>query len=291
MEGFGEARYMKQILVPTDFSPTSEKAFRFALDIATKAKGTVILYHTYIPVESTFIGTEKTRKQYNSQNEANIVKRLQRLRKKVLGDSTDVSVSTITGRSPLIDNILGFAEHNHIDLIVMGTQGASGLKKTIIGSVAARVVEKSDLSVLMVPAKYELEEPRQIVFATNYQKTDKQALTLVDAMAKLYNADTTVLHFLSVNNTESEKEKERADFNIYAYHLQREFNESNMKFHLLETSSVIETMETLDRKFPYDIMAMVRRKKSFLEKYLIKSFTQNMAYITTKPLLVVPEEE
>jgi len=282
---------MKRILVPTDFSPTSEKAFRFALDIATKAKGTVILYHTYIPVESTFIGTEKTRKQYNSQNEANIVKRLQRLRKKVLGDSTDVSVSTITGRSPLIDNILGFAEHNHIDLIVMGTQGASGLKKTIIGSVAARVVEKSDLSVLMVPAKYELEEPRQIVFATNYQKTDKQALTLVDAMAKLYNADTTVLHFLSVNNTESEKEKERADFNIYAYHLQREFNESNMKFHLLETSSVIETMETLDRKFPYDIMAMVRRKKSFLEKYLIKSFTQNMAYITTKPLLVVPEEE
>jgi nucleotide-binding universal stress UspA family protein len=282
---------MKRILVPTDFSPTAEKAFRFAIDIASRGKGTVILYHTYILVESTFIGTEKTRKQYNTQNEANILKRLQRLRKKVLGDSTDVSVSTIAGRSPLIDNILGFAEHNHIDLIVMGTQGASGLKKTIIGSVAARVIEKSDLPVLLVPAKYELEEPRQIVFATNYQKTDKQALTLVDAMAKLYNADTTVLHFLSVYNAESVKEKGKADFNTYAYHLQREFNESNMKFHLLETSSVIETMETLDKNFPYDIMAMVRRKKTFLEKFFIKSFTQNMAYITKKPLLIVPEAE
>jgi nucleotide-binding universal stress UspA family protein len=282
---------MKRILVPTDFSPTAEKAFRFAVDIAAKAKGTIILYHTYIPVESTFIGTEKTRKQYNTQAEANIVKRLQRLKKKVTGDATDVAVSTIVGRSPLIDNILGFAEHNHIDLIVMGTQGASGLKKTIIGSVAARVLENSDLPVLLVPSKYEFADMRQIVFATNYQKSDKQALTLVAALAKLYNANITVLHFLSVYNNESEKEKERNDFNTYAFALQRSFNDSKMKFHLLETASIIETMETLDKIFPYDIMAMVRRKKTFLEKFFIKSFTQNMAYITTKPLLIVPEEE
>jgi nucleotide-binding universal stress UspA family protein len=280
---------MKRILVPTDFSPTAEKAFRFALNIAAKAKGTVILYHTYIPVESTFIGTEKTRKQYNTQSEANIVKRLHRLKKKVTGDAADVAVSTIVGRSPLIDNILGFAEHNLIDLIVMGTQGASGLKKTIIGSVAARLIEKSDLSVLLVPAKYELEEPGQFVFTTNYQKTDKEALTFVDTMAKLYSANVTVLHFLSSYESEVEKEKERTDFDTYAYHLQRVFNKSNITFHLLESSSVIETMETLEKKFPYDIMAMVRRKKSFLEKFFIKSFTQNMAYITTKPLLIIPE--
>jgi len=282
---------MKRILVPTDFSPTAEKAFRFALDLAARAKGTIILYHTYIPVESTFIGTEKTRKQYNTQIEANIVKRLLRLKKKVTDGSNEVAVSTIVGRSPLINNILGFAEHNHIDLIVMGTQGASGLKKTIIGSVAARIAEKSDLPVLLVPAKYEFEEPGQFVFATNYQSSDKQALTLVDAMAKLYNAHITVLHFLDVYNTELEKEKERNYFDNYAYSFQRVFNESKINFHLLEISSVIETMETLDNKFPYDIMAMLRRKKTFLEMFFVKSFTQNMAYITKKPLLIIPEAE
>ncbi|HRP33238.1 MAG TPA: universal stress protein [Agriterribacter sp.] len=146
---------MKRILVPTDFLPTAEKAFRFALDLAARAKGTIILYHTYTSVESAYIGTEKTRKQYNAQSEANIVKRLQRLKKKVLGESNEVAVSTIVGRTPLIDNILGFAEHNHIDLIIMGTQGAGSLKKKIIGSVAARVIEQSDLPVLLVPAKYE----------------------------------------------------------------------------------------------------------------------------------------
>jgi len=280
---------MKRILVPTDFSPTAERAFSFALDLAAKAKGTIILYHTYVPVESTFIGTEKIRKQYNTQNETNIVKQLQRLRKKVAGESNEVAVSAIVGRSPLIDNILGFAEHNHIDLIVMGTQGASGLKKTIIGSVAARVIEKSDLPVLLVPAKYELEEPKQFVFATNYQSSDKQALTLVDAIAKLYHAEIAVLHFLNVYDTEAEKEKKKNDFDTFAYSLQRVFNESKIKFHLLEVPSVMETMEALDNKFPYDILAMVRRNKTFLEKMFIRGFTQKMTIVTKKPLLVIPE--
>jgi nucleotide-binding universal stress UspA family protein len=282
---------MKRILVPTDFSPTAEKAFRFSLDIASRANGTVILYHICSPEESKIIDSDSKRRMYNADIEVNALKRLQRLRKKVLGDSLDVHVSTIVGRSPLIDNILGFAENNNIDLIVMGTQGASGLKKTIIGSVAARVVEKSDLPVLLIPAKYEIKELNQFVFATNYRAADKLALTLVNAMAKLFEAEVTVVHFANAYHSELDKIKVKDDFDSYAYTLQRVFNESKIKFHLLETTSVVETMETLDGNFPYDVMAMVRRNKTFLEKFFVKSFTQNMVYLTKKPLLIIPDPE
>lgn len=282
---------MKRILVPTDFSPTAEKAFRFALDLARRSKGTVVLYHTYIPVENTFIGTEKTRKQYNAQSEVNIVKHLQRLSKKVKADTAGVAVSTIVGRSPLVDNILGFAEDNHIDLIVMGTQGCSGLKRTIIGSVAARIVEKSDLPVLLVPEKYELMEPGKFVFATNFSNVEKVALAKISEMANLYNAGITIFNFLSIHATHAEKEKEKNDFDTYAHYLQKELSTYKIHFHLLEVSSVTETMETLDKKFPYDVMAMMRRKKTFLKNFFTKSFTQNMAYVTKKPLLIIPEEE
>ncbi|HRP33237.1 MAG TPA: universal stress protein [Agriterribacter sp.] len=130
-----------------------------------------------------------------------------------------------------------------------------------------------------------------MVFATNFEPSDKYALTLADAIAKLYSAEITVLHFLNVYDTESEREKKRNDFDNYSYSLQRVFNESNMKFHLLETASVMETLETLNSKFPYDILAMVRRNKTFIERFFIKSFTQNMAYITKKPLIIIPDEE
>ena len=281
---------MKRILVPTDFSPTAERALRFALDIASKSKGTVILYHVYTPLESTSIDMETKRKQHNTQTETNLVKRLQRLKKKVMTNGMDMPVSTVVGHSPIINNILGFAEDNHIDLIIMGTQGASGLKKVIVGSVAARIIEKSDIPVLLVPQKFEWKEPEQIAFATNYNRTDRQALTSVIDFSKYYNAAVTVMHLLNVKNIQ-QSQKAKTNFDTYAYTVQRRFGEAKLKFQLVETTSVTETMEHLDKKFPYDMLAMVRRKKSFLQRFFLESFTQNMAYVTRKPLLVVPEAE
>ncbi|MDZ4807743.1 MAG: universal stress protein [Bacteroidota bacterium] len=280
---------MKRILVPVDFSPTSEKALRFAVDIASKANGTVILYHVYIPVGSTFIGTEETRKQYNTQTEANLLKRLQRFKKKVIQTLDEPSVAAVIGRSPIIDNILGFAEANQADMIVMGTQGATGLKKKIIGSTAARIIEQSDIPTLLVPEKFEWKEPEHFVFATNYQQADRKALTLTVALAKIYNAAVTVVHLLDPYLQFSAKQQ--ADFSEYAFVLQRTFSDCNLKFKELKTTEVADTMEKLDDEIRHDVLVMVRRKKDFLERLFAESLTKNMAYIAKKPLLVVPEEE
>ena len=282
---------MKRILVPTDFSETSEKAFRFAFGLARRTNGTVVLYHAYNPEERAWAGTDTTRRQYNIQSELNILKRMQRLSKKVTEDSAVVTVSKIVGRSPLIDNILGFAEDNYIDLIVMGTQGRSGLKKKIIGSVAERIVKQSSVPVLLVPEKYEGEEPKHFVFASDYHPAEKEALVLADAMANWYNGDISVLHVLSVYNGHSENQRKRNEFDAYSFFMQRQFPSSRMKFHSLETTALVEGLEALNEQVPYDVMVMVRRKKDSLERLFKKSFTQQMAYMTKKPLLIVPEEQ
>lgn len=280
---------MKRILVPVDFSPTSEKALRFAVDIASKSKGSIMLYHVYTPEGSTFIGTVETRKQYNTQTEANLLKRLQRFKKKVIQTTDEVSVAAVIGRSPIIDNILGFAEANQADMIVMGTQGASGLRKVIVGSVAAHIIEKSDIPVLLVPEKFEWKEPEQFVFATNYQRADRKALTLTVALAKIYNAAVTVVHLLDPYLQFSDKQQ--ADFGEYAFIMQRTFSDCNLKFKELKTTTIADTMEKLQDEIRHDVLVMVRRKKDFLERLFAESLTKNMAYIAKKPLLVVPEEE
>jgi len=278
---------MKRILVPIDFSPTSEKALRFAVDIASKANGTVILYHVYIPVGSTFIGTEETRKQYNTQTEANLLKRLHRFKKKVIQTLDESSVAAVIGRSPIIDNILKFAEANQADMIVMGTQGATGLKKKIIGSTAASIIEQSNMPVLLIPEKFEWKEPEHFVFATNYQPADRKALTLTVALAKIYNAAVTVLHLLDPYLQFSDKQQ--ADFSEYAFVLQRTFSDCNLKFKELKTTAIADTMEKLDDEIGHDVLVMVRRKKDFLERLFAQSLIKNMACIVKKPLLVVPE--
>lgn len=279
---------MIRILVPTDFSPTAERAFRFAAELASKTKGTIILFHANEKEEVPYFDTAEQRDAYQHQLETKQLKRLQRLKKKVVSREMNVMVSTIVSQSPVAKNILSFAKQNRMELIVMGTQGASGLEKTLIGSTTSQVVEKSPIPVMVIPEKYEWKDPKEIVFATNYHCEDRPALSFTLSVAKVLNADVTVLH---INNVEKVEKDNAHCFSNYAYFLQRTFNDSHIMFKELKSTSIKDSLEHLADTVPFDIMVMVRRNKKFLEKIFLKSLTKNMACTTRLPLLVVPEEE
>ncbi len=279
---------MKRILVPVDFSPTSKKAFRFAVDIASKSGRAILLYHLYTPGTKGTLGLTENILEYNKRTEENNLKRLQRLKKKILADTEEVVVSTIVGRTPVINNILGFAEHNHVDMIVMGTQGAGGLKKVIVGSVAAKIMAKSSVPVLLVPEKFEWKLPENIVFISSFNKADKMAWPVVLEITKLYEALLTLVNISDPKDSLTESNKN--NFEIYAYRLQRELNDIKIQFKQLKTNSIIKTMENLHEEIPYDLLVMARRKLGFFNRFFQRSFTKKMAYITTLPLLIVPEE-
>jgi len=279
---------MIRILVPTDFSPTAERAFRFAAELASKTKGTIILFHINEKEEVPYFDSQEQRQEYQQQLETRQLKRLQRLKKKVVSREMNVIVSTDVSQRPVVKKILFFAKQHQIELIVMGTQGASGLIKTVIGSVTSRIIEKSKIPVLVVPEKYEWKDPKEFVFATNYDCEDRPALSFTLAVAKVFSADVTVLHIQDVEKIE----KDTAHcFSNYAYFLQRTFNDSHIKFKELKSVHIKDSLENLRDTIPFDIMVMVRRNKKFLEKIFLKSFTKNMACTTKLPLLVVPEED
>ncbi len=280
---------MKRILVPIDFSPTSKKAFRYAVDIASKSGGTIVLYHLYTPGKPGTKGVTEDVRAYNQQMETNSLKRLQRLKKKVLADTKEeVTVSTIIGHIPIVLNILRFAGSNHIDLIVMGTQGASGLKKITVGSTAAKVMRRSEIPVLLVPEKFEWKKPKKILFTTVISKSDNEAFPILSGFANLYGAEITFVNLRDPHQLDGFKEKE--EFEMYAYSVRRTIEHANIQFRQLGTFSVAETMENLYKEIPYDLLVMARRKLDFAGRFLQKSFTIKMAYITTQPLLVIPEK-
>ncbi|WP_290797046.1 universal stress protein [Flavihumibacter sp. UBA7668] len=282
---------LKRILVPTDYSPTSERAFKFALELAARNSGTVLLYHVYERLEAGYIDNETKRTAYNNQMETDLVKHLNRLNAKYKADYPGVIVSTILGYTPIIDNILGFAEHNGIDIIIMGTQGASGLKKTLVGTIASRVVEKADLPVLLIPEFYEWKQPEKLVLATDYQPADKIALPILTRMAEIFTTTVTVVRLVSGHMTKDDADLERERFEQYTTLLKQEFKTNSLSFQLIATSSIVDALEHLDEEIQYDLLAMVRRKKNFLQRFFFESFTRNMAYLTRHPFLVVPDSE
>ena len=279
---------MRRILVPVDFSTTSKKAFRFAVDIASKTEGVILLYHLYKPERKAAFGSRETVDENNKRAEKNILKRLTRLRKKVLEESgANIVVSTLVGRTPVVNNILGFAEHNHIDMIVMGTQGATGLKKTIIGSVAAKVIEEAEVPVILIPEKFEMTSIDHVAFTTDIKKTDKRALPIVFDFAGLHEAKVTVVNlFLKLHAADK---KGISAFETYKNQVQATYNISNLTFKQIETTNVAKTMENFSTVLDYDVLAMARRNLQPRERLFQRSFTKEMAFMTSQPLLVVPE--
>ena len=76
---------MKHILVLTDVSSIAEGDFRVARDIASKSNSTVIWYDVYTPVKGSYINLDPLKKiKKYVLTEANLIKRLQRLNKKVM---------------------------------------------------------------------------------------------------------------------------------------------------------------------------------------------------------------
>lgn len=279
---------MRRILVPTDFSPNALTALYVAMDIASRSNGLIILYHVYVPVDSPMIGNLEEREEYNANKEIVILKKLQRLSKKALKETNNITISTVVGQSPLINSIIDFADANHIDMIVMGTKGASGIRKVIVGSVATKVSQRASVPVLLIPKNHEREEFGQIVFATDLQESDQEALAFTIELARLVNCAVTVIHLVDSSASDKEQEKEKDSFQTYAYYMQRKFSHFNVKFQLTDTLPGMDKMEALFKEIPYGMLAMVRRRKSFFQNFFSKSDTRSMAYISKKPVLIIP---
>lgn len=281
---------MRKILVPTDFSPTAERALIYALNLAALGNSSVILYHAFTPMGNAFIESGKAREDLNKAAEEDTLKKLQRLCKKHLGDR-EISVTTILGKSPIIDNILDFANEQSIDLIIMGTQGATGLKRVLVGSVAGRVIEKTKIPVIFIPEQYAVAATETVVFTTNNLKPDTRYIDIALEFAKLFQAPLKIVHLHTAYYDIEETQQKEIEFANFRNSLQVQLAYDDVQFRMINISSATTGMEELHLRIPYDLLVMVRRKRSFLEKLFLESFTKNMAYITTRPLLIIPEAD
>lgn len=128
----------ERILVPVDGNDETQGAVSHALDIADKYDATVCVLHV---VSEELVGDADELESNGERITDAVVGRATEFGIDAVGDVTD-------GRPS--DRILGYADEQDIDLIVMGTHGRTGLGRVLLGSVAERVARHSDVPVLLV---------------------------------------------------------------------------------------------------------------------------------------------
>jgi len=149
---------LKHVLVPTDFSETSDIALKYGKAFAAAFGATLHVVHV---IEEPY-GQPWAVEAYGFSLAAlqdEWIKEAKARMEKILSDEERTSLKAVTTTvlgHPVME-VLRYAKDNNIDLIVMGTHGRGPLGKVVMGSVAERLVRKSPCPVLTVRSDEERE--------------------------------------------------------------------------------------------------------------------------------------
>jgi nucleotide-binding universal stress UspA family protein len=169
---------MKKILVPCDFSKPAVNAFRFALDIAAQSKGTVYLLNVIeLPVlhDTVLMPVLNFEAELLKELQEKADKSFEKIIAKYATENVKVVGKVLFGSVSLL--ITDFAKTEKIDLVIMGSHGASGIREFVIGSNAEKMVRNSMVPVLVVK-DYSKGSINNIVFPNTLETENQEALTM-----------------------------------------------------------------------------------------------------------------
>ena len=138
----------QRFLVPVDFSEDANQAVEYAIALASKLGARVTLLHVIqlLPLGSGDMGVTVPY-AYIQDLEADVTSRMQAYLERVTA-GLEGEIAVVHGVP--FQEILETAKTQQIDLIIMGTQGRTGLQHVLMGSVAEKVVRLAPCPVLVV---------------------------------------------------------------------------------------------------------------------------------------------
>jgi len=275
------------ILVPTDFSKSAMKAVLYAAEIAKKNKCLILLLHVIEPVEHNIREAFPLHEKYLKEVAHARKEELESKRTSIADKYPDLKIETALANGTIIRSVLDFADRHGVDLIVMGTKGATGLKEIFIGSVVAGTIGRTKIPILAIPDEYVFEVPDAVLFATKHFEENTDLLNMVIEIASLFSAVVHVAVFVDKENADDFTNK-AVRLNHYMEFIGDKYPGIRFKGEVIEGKVFEETVEKYDKQNEVDIIAMITYPKSFWESFIKKSMTKKMAFHSKIPVLAIP---
>jgi nucleotide-binding universal stress UspA family protein len=280
---------MKNILLPTDYSENSWNAIKYALNFYREQECIFYILHVnrlsnVVTNDTPFIPTQDVIEDVYTKPAK---KQLRKLLKKILKqfpNKDNHRFYTLTDYNFFIESIRKNVEEKKIDVIVMGTKGATGLKKLIVGSNTGDVITKVQCTTLVVPENAKYSDPNEIAFPTDFSlfyniDTLKPITDILDQT----KAAVRILHISKKNeklNANQIKNKEI---------LEDYFLDYNHSFHFLSNKKVEDAVQCFVESRDVDMIAMVGKNLNYFQQILFHSRIEEISYHTDVPFLVLHE--
>lgn len=184
---------IRRVLIPTDFSEVSRHAIEAGLAFARNYGASVSLLHVQEQHAATWIpGKSKATDQAADYESA--MRKLEEILQ--ASDTEDLEVSLHVKGGKFLSAIKEVRSELKIDLVVLGSHGASGLNELLIGSNTQRIIRTLDVCALVIKNKLSSVDFKNIVFSSSFREEEQPAF---DRFMQMFPETEANIHLLSIN--------------------------------------------------------------------------------------------
>ena len=282
---------MRTILVPTDFSNCSADAIKYTINFAAKTERKLLFFHStflLIPTRSSnfvYLNAVKTDKETKMKL---LIKYIDKIYNSldIKRDGATTKFSVKFGNS-LVENIIETLNEQFIDLIIMGTHGATGFRKMFMGSNATKVIEQSYCPVLVIPHKFKFTNIKTISYAAaDLDNVKKELKKVIPIVAKL-NASLEIFHIST--SKASLLKYHKYNSNEFLQSIMHHHKFYNLSFYVIDgiDKDMTAVINSFIKHNKLDIVVTLTQKRGFFEKLFTTSQTKELAYNLKVPLLAI----
>lgn len=262
------------ILVPTDFSENARNSFEFAKKYALLNQGSITLIYTYYSAYDFAAQAAKILLQLEAW--------VLTAREELNSGPSQLEISHKIVHGTVATAITSTAYREGYDLIIMGTQGVSGIHKSLIGSNTSHVIKDSQIPVLAVPFNSQFEVVENITVAMEVGGIEKRFYDLLIKLTKSWKLPFKAIHLDAPKNQMLGFRREDLEND-----LKKNYPETPFTFINLSSEDTLLDLNQYLKDFPNTLVVMYSKNTSFFEYLFNKSQAIKMVYHTHVPLLVI----
>jgi nucleotide-binding universal stress UspA family protein len=280
---------MEKILVPTDFSENATNAVKYAIHFAqSTGKSLVFLNVTHKDILTSKAHDVYLKKVAVAIDQAGVDLRkyINKIYKNLHLELNPLKVTfDVRFGHSAQDEIVVSAEKHKVSMIIMGTLGATGLKKFFVGSNTSGVIQNVNCPVLAVPAKIKYREIEKIGYSSNFENLSadvKQLLPIV----KSYSANLDIFSVYPVYPIKVDFEKFDIDEKLKS--LKDEFKYKNISLNLIKRAQENDLeggVAKFIKVFKPDMIIMFTQSRNWFERLLHSSATEKIVLNPKVPIL------
>lgn len=279
---------MKNILLPTDFSDNSWNSIVYAIKLFKEEPCNFYIFNSYrLPV---YTNNEFMVMNANESIDQNLYEisneKMDLIFEKIENNYKNPkhSFRRIIEYNFFIDAVKEAVKKNDIDLIVMGTKGATGAKEIFIGTNTGDVINNVKTPILVIPENVLFKPLRDIAFPSDFRVPyKKNVLKTLLKIANLHNAIIRIVHVkMDKNNMTQEQYANKKNIEEF-------FSKIEISFHTLHNLMLEDALNCFTQSRDIDMIAMVPKNLNFFQKLFFKPKVEEISYHTRIPLLVLHE--